>query len=399
MKKVLLSIIALFLSCAEIKSQNTRFIDSVFASVEKTSLNYSDVYTDNYHKLDIYYPKGDVLLKRPVIFFNHGGAFYAGDKSSQDCIDFCTEFAKKGYVAVSLNYRLANPILFLTDKKVQLTTVLQSMADVKAALRFFVKDAKNTNQYRVDTTAFFVGGYSAGAVASLHTAWVKSETELDANLKDLLKNSIKTLEGDAGNNGHSNPIKAIYSMAGAIHQLNFISAGDVPVWLGHSKDDATVPYDCGPGLNNPLVVELCGPGKMVAALEASKVTFDTMILSSGGHGWPGLGNKGTQFKRAVKEIASFLYPMINNPNASNHYFDEQVITKVYPNPANNKLLVESTKLSANEEYNLCNAFGQSVRHGQIIENTERIDVSDLPRGVYYLKFSDSNRHAVPIILE
>jgi hypothetical protein len=91
--------------------------------------------------------------------------------------------------------------------------------------------------------------------------------------------------------------------------------------------------------------------------------------------------------------------MINNPNTSNHYFDEQVITKVYPNPANNKLLVESTKLSANEEYNLCNAFGQSVRHGQIIENTERIDVSDLPRGVYYLKFSDSNRHAVPIILE
>jgi acetyl esterase/lipase len=78
MKKVLLSIIALFLSCAEIKSQNTRFIDSVFASVEKTSLNYSDVFTDNYHKLDIYYPKGDVLLQRPVIFFNHGGAFYAG---------------------------------------------------------------------------------------------------------------------------------------------------------------------------------------------------------------------------------------------------------------------------------------------------------------------------------
>jgi len=110
-------------------------------------------------------------------------------------------------------------------------------------------------------------------------------------------------------------------------------------------------------------------------------------------------NKGTQFKKAVKEIASFLYPMINNPNTSNHYFDEQVITKVYPNPANNKLLVESTKLSANEEYNLCNAFGQSVRHGQIIENTERIDVSDLPRGVYYLKFSDSNRRAVPIILE
>lgn len=399
MNRLLVLSILGFFNCTAVKSQNTRFIDSVFSSVEKTTINYSDVFTDNYHKMDIYLPKGDVLTKRPVIFFNHGGAFYAGDKSSQDCVDFCSEFAKKGYVAVSVNYRLSNPLLFLTDKKVQLTTVLQCMADVKAALRFFVKDAKGTNQYRVDTTAFFVGGYSAGAVASLHTAWVKTESELDENLKDLLKNSIKTLSGDAGNDGYSSPIKAVFSMAGAVHQLNFISTGDVPVWMGHAKDDATVPYNCGPGLNNPLVVELCGPGKMVAELEASKVPFDTMILTTGGHGWPGIGNKGTQFKKAVKEIASFFYPMINNPNASNHYFDEQQITKVYPNPLINKLIIESVKLPAVVEYNLCNAIGQPVKQGQLIENLETIDVSDLPRGLYFLKFSNSNRRAVQIILE
>lgn len=80
-----------------------------------------------------------------------------------------------------------------------------------------------------------MGGYSAGAVASLHTAWVKTESELDENLKDLLKNSIKTLSGDAGNDGYSSPIKAVFSMAGAVHQLNFISTGDVPVWMGHAK--------------------------------------------------------------------------------------------------------------------------------------------------------------------
>ena len=53
---------------------------------------------------------------------------------------------------MSLNYRLANPILFLTDKKVQLTTVLQLMADLKAALRFFVKDAKNNKKQDRKTT-------------------------------------------------------------------------------------------------------------------------------------------------------------------------------------------------------------------------------------------------------
>ena len=41
-------------------------------------------------------------------------------------------------MAVSVNYRLANAFLFLTDKKIQLNAVLQSIADVKASLRYFV---------------------------------------------------------------------------------------------------------------------------------------------------------------------------------------------------------------------------------------------------------------------
>ena len=36
----------------------------------------------------------------------HGGAFL-GEKGSVDCADFYTSYAKKGYVAISANYRLA----------------------------------------------------------------------------------------------------------------------------------------------------------------------------------------------------------------------------------------------------------------------------------------------------
>jgi hypothetical protein len=35
-----------------------------------------------------------------------------------------------------------------------------------------------------------------------------------------------------------------------------------------------------------------------------------MILETGGHAWPGLGNNGSDFKIAVKEIAEFLYPLL-----------------------------------------------------------------------------------------
>jgi len=156
-KKLLPILLFTFLGNHSSKAQNTRFLDPVFTAVTKTTVTYSDVFNDDYHKMDIYTPNNDNLSKRPLIVYVHGGAFYAGDKASQDCIDFCTAFAKKGYVAVSVNYRLANAFLFLSDKKIQLNAVLQSIADVKSSLRYFVKDASTTNQYKVDTTAFFLG--------------------------------------------------------------------------------------------------------------------------------------------------------------------------------------------------------------------------------------------------
>lgn len=376
------------LSINAIQGQNTRYLDPVFTAVTKTTVTYSDVFNDDYHKMDIYTPNGDNHNKRPLIMYVHGGAFFAGDKASQDCIDFCTEFAKKGYVAVSVNYRLANAFLFLTDKKIQLNAVLQSIADVKSSLRYFVKDASNNNQYKIDTTAFFLGGYSAGAVASLHTGWVTNETELDANLQDILKNGIKTLNGDAGNNGYSNPIKALYSMAGAVYQTSYISPNDLPVWMGHAKDDATVSYNCAPGLNNPLVVTLCGTGKMMPKLDSMGVKYDSMILESGGHSWPGLGNKGKDFKKAVIEIAEFFYPMIpQNVQSINKVETYQAIS-VYPNPT--KGLIEIYQFGSSDlgNYRIINGLGQSVMSGFIGDKRATLDLSSLPGGYYKLVWGD-----------
>lgn len=388
------------LLCAQwLNGQTTRYLDPIFSGVTKTTVNFSDVFNDNYHKMDVYTPNNDVQSKRPLIMYVHGGAFYAGDKGSQDCIDFCTEFAKKGYVAVSVNYRLANALLFLTDKKVQLNAVLQSMSDVKAALRYFVKDAATTNLYKIDTTAFFLGGYSAGAVASLHTGWVTSESELDANLQDILKNGIKTLNGDAGNNGYSCPIKALFSMAGGLYQTSYISKGDLPVWMGHAKDDATVSYNCAPGLNNPLVVTLCGTGKMMPKLDSVSVKFDSMILETGGHGWPSLGNTGKDFKKAIAEIAAFFYPMIpsNTTSAENHLAIPQI--SVYPNPSNGHIHIQTTNMNSMRGYRLMNAVGQTVVSGYFAGNTTALDLSHLPKGLYRLVCEGSGIKSQTLILE
>ena len=60
---------------------NGRYQTEIFNSVNITEVNYSNVYTDNAHKMDIYTPDGDTEINRPVILFMHGGSFYAGDKT------------------------------------------------------------------------------------------------------------------------------------------------------------------------------------------------------------------------------------------------------------------------------------------------------------------------------
>jgi hypothetical protein len=251
----------------------------------------------------------------------------------------------------------------------------------------------------VDTTAFFLGGYSAGAVASLHTGWVKSESELDANLQDILKNGIKTLNGDAGNNGYSNPIKALYSMAGAVYQTSYISPNDLPAWMGHAKDDATVSYNCAPGLNNPLVVTLCGTGKMIPKLDSAGVKYDSMILETGGHSWPGLGNNGKDFKKAVTEIAEFFYPMIPQNTQSIKKPETYQAISIYPNPTQGFIQIIQYGTVKLGNYRIVNGMGQNVMSGFICDKQAILDLNHLPKGYYKLVWENSALEMQSIVVE
>lgn len=356
------------------------YLDATYDSVSVETVNYSDVFSDDFHKMDIYQPVGDPAEKRPLLLYIHGGAFYAGDKATQDCIDFCTKFAKKGYVTASVNYRLANALVFLSNQSIQLDAVLKTMSDVKASIRYFSKDAAKNNLYKIDTNAVFIGGYSAGGVAALHTAWVTDTSELDEQLISIMKAGIKDLKGDAGNYGYSSKIRGIFSLAGALYQTHYASDWDVPVYLAHAKDDETVLFNCGPALNNPMVVDLCGTGAIVPRLDSVEIIYDTMILETGGHGWPGLGNKGEDFNRAVEEIATFFYPMLlDNVRLENSTIKSTDIT-VFPNPSQGNIRIQSKEsIKTIEVFDM-----QGKLHLNVSNPT---DVIELPvkNGIYILK--------------
>ena len=123
---------------------NGRYQTEIFNSVSTATVNYSSVYNDYRHKMDIYTADGDTATNRPVIIYLHGGVFSTGDKNLPDCVDFCTAYAKKGYIAISANYRLsANAILFAISQEEQYKTVLKSVADQ------FVPEAKDNTEEEI----------------------------------------------------------------------------------------------------------------------------------------------------------------------------------------------------------------------------------------------------------
>ena len=57
--------------------------------------------------LDLYEPEGNSAPRlRPGFVVIHGGGLARGDKRTENMVELCREFAARGYLCVSINYRL-----------------------------------------------------------------------------------------------------------------------------------------------------------------------------------------------------------------------------------------------------------------------------------------------------
>ncbi|MCX6296267.1 MAG: T9SS type A sorting domain-containing protein [Bacteroidetes bacterium] len=69
--------------------------------------------------------------------------------------------------------------------------------------------------------------------------------------------------------------------------------------------------------------------------------------------------------------------------------------KLYPNPANDNLIVEFTDAKfLNTEYIIVNMLGEVVKTGIIEEMKNRIPVENLPGGIYYLQLNNKNDRSI-----
>jgi len=227
-----------------------RYILDVFPTVTKTTVTYAtNINTLGQNqalKMDIYTPDGDTSSSRPVIIWAYGGSFITGKRSDMD--SYCTAFAKKGYVTATIDYRLW-PLLvkgFPTGEQI-LDVVVQAVSDMKGSVRYFRKDADQTNQFKVDPARIIVGGISAGAITALHAANLNDQDVLTP----FIQNAVDKNGGIYGNTGDSlmltypSDVLSVINLSGGLYDANWLDSNSPPFVSYHGDADATVPYNTG----------------------------------------------------------------------------------------------------------------------------------------------------------
>lgn len=203
-------------------------------------------------RLDVWQPGGDTSASRPAVLWMHGGYFIFGDR--QDMDPYARDFARRGYVAVSVQYRLRED-LETSDVGGIVEASYDAYDDALAAVAWLESRA---DQYRIDTDRIAAGGYSAGAITALNLAYLPGQ------------------RGPA-----TSPIDAAVSIAGLTFGVP--EAGEPPSLAFHGTADDILPYasarascgavvDAGPSCD---LVTYDGAGHEIASSERRDIVRRT----------------------------------------------------------------------------------------------------------------------------
>ena len=227
-------------------------------------------------RLDILCPT-TATEPRPAIVHIHGGGWYTGGKGGEQTFAMMKAFVDRGYVAVSIEYRLSDEAVFPA-----------AVEDCKLAVRWL---RANADKYHIDTKRIGALGASAGG----HLTAMLAVTQV----KD-------GLEGDGGYGDQSSAIQAAVPVAAPFDlqaPLSLKIGGDDPVVnrflggaaaeLGEAARRASpisyVRRELPPmlimqGTEDFRVDRRTQTDPMIAALEKAQTPFEVLFVEGGKHG-------------------------------------------------------------------------------------------------------------------
>jgi acetyl esterase/lipase len=255
---------------SEEKSQ-TRYLHPVFDKVTiQRDKEFAEVtnFEGKTEKLtlDVYSPDGDMDTHRPVILWFHGGGFRPGNDKKQDYIvKFSKDFARRGYVCVSANYRIReNP------KDDKAGTMADALKDAMSGLNWIRSNQKTLG---IDPQKIFVGGGSAGGMLTVNFGF-RDQTPTEPWDKSGILGLVN-----------------LWGSPEPAYLFSTIDKNDPPMIIIHGKEDKILPFEYAVNLEKQL--------------ETNQVRHEFVPLEGAGH------TPMKQYEAFVEKIAAFVYSLLS----------------------------------------------------------------------------------------
>ena len=174
------------------------------------------------HILDVY--RSGQAANAPVVLFVHGGAFVRGDKDVTDEVyaNVCYYFARHGYLAVNVEYRLAPESKYPGGAE-----------DLAGAIAWAKRSARD---FGGDPERLFLVGHSAGATHVAAYAWDPNmPARVDPAVKGLVLISGRLRADARPDNPNAAAVRAYFgddeSLYEARSPVTYAAASQLPVFL------------------------------------------------------------------------------------------------------------------------------------------------------------------------
>ncbi|MFK7772324.1 MAG: carboxylesterase family protein [Saprospiraceae bacterium] len=398
MKKNYFFIFLLFCTVQTSFSQNNlacdgeRYIDDVFSDFTVTTVTYGSnttIFGANQDlEMDIYEPVGDVHEQRPVILFAFGGSFIFGNKSTMAY--YCEQFAKKGYVAATIDYRLG---FFGFGEEAVTGAVMRAVSDMKGAVRYFRQDAATDNLHKVHPDFILVGGYSAGAITATHVAYLDENDEnIPQFTLDIISNNggFEGNTGDAENLSYSSDVFAVYSLSGGLREKEWIDENETESLVSyHGTADGTVPYLNGLANN---IAEIDGSGLLHTQANAIDLPNYLKSVDDGNHTTihgplldPVYEDDLVDFEfNSHVFLQNQMCPDFQVTN-TNEIASIQQTLDIYPNPSYDVMQFDFGKIESDYTVQVFDQLGRMVNHFEINnESTFSLEKGKIGTGMFFV---------------
>lgn len=185
-------------------------------------------------RADVYMPP-KAEKPRGFIMFMFGSAFLASQKGKKkkSVKVLCMEFAQRGYVTASIDYRLMNILTPSFAKAGYVAT-----QDAKSALQYF---ANNHSEFNIDPNNFFVGGISAGAFTAINAAFLDNGESL-MNREKKYSKMYGNLYATCPKVQKRYTLRGVINISGAVYDLSILN-NNVPIINFHGNSDLIVPHE------------------------------------------------------------------------------------------------------------------------------------------------------------